>query len=301
MRVVSIRGGLGNQMFQYAFAIALQQKYPDEKVLLDTQLYRFPFVKTFKGNNFYHNGFEINDVFPKALIPIASFTEVARVSHYIPNYILNRALRRILPHRKTEFFQDPGDAYMYNSNILDMPDISFYEGYWFSPMFYDFCKMKIWKEFEFQPFKTKENQLLAEELNKENSVTIHIRRGDYLNVPHLNNICTLDYYRRAIVEAKKMIENPVFFVFSNDIEWCKENLKEVIGENMAHYVNNNRGRESYRDMQLMSLARCNILANSSFSWWGAYLNQREDHIVFAPQKWASIKCDDACCAEWIKV
>lgn len=301
MKIVSIRGGLGNQMFQYAFAIALQQKYPDEKVLLDTQLYRFPFVKTFKGNNFYHNGFEINEVFPKASLPIASFKEVAKVSYYIPNYIFNRALRKILPQRKTEFFQESGDAYMFDKKVLDIPGISFYEGYWFSPMFYDSCREKILEAFEFRPFKTKENQAMMDDLKKDNSVTIHIRRGDYLNVPHLNNICTLDYYRNAIVEVRKKIEKPIFFIFSNDQKWCMENLKGVLGDNVAHYVNNNRGRESYRDMQLMSLARCNVLANSSFSWWGAYLNQRKDHIVYTPQKWASIKCDDACCAEWIKV
>lgn len=301
MRIVNIRGGLGNQMFQYAFAIALKSKYPDENILIDTQLYSFPLVKSFQGNNFFHNGYEVEKIFPNAKLPIASWREVAKVSYYIPNYILNRAAKKLLPLRKSEYIQSPTDSYVYNVDALEASDKSYYEGYWLSPKYFDGCKNDIYKVFQFPPFNTKENLRLEKELALDNSVTIHIRRGDFLNHPIYKDICTLDYYRKAIKESKRYIIDPVFYIFSNDQTWCKENLKEVFGNSIVEFVDNNKGDESYRDMQLMSLSRCNILANSTFSWWGAYLNQRGDHIVFVPNKWVNTPCEDACCKEWIKV
>ena len=104
----------------------------------------------------------------------------------------------------------------------------------------------------------------------------------------------------GIIEAKKTISSPVFFVFSNDIPWCMENLSDLFDKFQVHYVDNNKGKESYRDMHLMSLGRCNILANSSFSWWAAYLNRREDKIVYVPHKWVNNFDDsDAFVDEWI--
>ncbi len=301
MKIVNIRGGLGNQMFQYAFAIALKAKYPQEVIYIDTQLYSFPLVKTFRGNNFYHNGYEVEKIFSNAKLPIASWREVARVSYYIPNYIMNRFARKILPKRSAEYIQPSYDAYIYDPLALETSNKSYFEGYWFSPHFYDSCKQIILEVFQFRPFNTEENVKLGKKLALDNSVTIHIRRGDFLNIPIFKDICTLDYYIKAIEESKKHISNPVFYIFSNDQSWCKDNLKEMLGSNSVIYVDNNKGNESYRDMQLMSMARCNILANSSFSWWGAYLNQREDQIVFAPKNWVNMPCDDACPDEWIKV
>lgn len=301
MRIVNIRGGCGNQMLQYAFAIVLQEKYPEETVMVDTQLYKYPFVKTFRGNNFYHNGFELPSIFPNAKLPIAKWDDIARVSYYIPNYMVNRALRKFLPQRKHEYIQPAEDAYIYDGDLLNRKSFSYYEGYWFSPSYFDFCKKKIWEIYQFKPFETKCNIELAEKLKSKNSVTIHVRRGDFLNIPKYQGICSIEYYANAIMEIKKSIPDPVFFVFSNDIEWCASNLKEIAGSSMMAFVNNNKGRESYRDMQLMSLARCNILANSTFSWWGAYLNQRADHIVITPKNWEKFIYSNPNCYDWIKL
>ncbi len=301
MKIVNIIGGLGNQMFQYAFAVALQRKYPEERVLIDTQLYSFPLLKTYKGNNFYHNGFEIQQIFPNASVPIASFKEIAEVSYYIPNYILNKAIKRFVHHRKSEFIQSYKEAYVFNSNVFKS-NASYFDGYWMSPAYFDFCRNDILKIYAFSDFKSAENKELAFLLKSKNSVTMHIRRGDYVGAENFKDICTLAYYRNAVIEVRKIISNPEFFIFSNDLDWCRKNLKEEFGDSKVVFVTNNKGADSYCDMQLMSLARCNILANSSFSWWGAYLNQRDDHIVFCPEKWVNNLCyDDVYVGDWNKI
>lgn len=301
MKIVNVIGGLGNQMFQYAFAVALKARYPDEDVYVDTQHYKNAFIKVYHGNNFYHNGYEVDKVFPNASIKPAGAWDLMKVSFYIPNQILARAVRRFLPKRKTEFVADQ-EPYTFLPEALEVKDDCYYDGYWMSPFYFDKYRDRIVKELEFKPFTTKENKEYERLLREENSVTIHIRRGDYVGSGNLGGICTLDYYRKAIKEARKLITHPVFFVFSNDQEWCIENLKEEFGDAKVYFVTNNKGAESYRDMQLMSIARCTILANSSFSWWGAYLNQREDHITFCPSKWHNrYEHKDHYVQGWIKI
>lgn len=278
MKVVNVIGGLGNQMFQCAFALALKIAENTDEVKLD--------VSHFNGYGL-HNGFEIMRVFPNYPIRVAKKEEIKKLTWYIPSYKFSRIARRVLPKRKTEYLQPYCDSYIYTSTPFTIHGDVYFEGYWMCPAYFDFCKDEIIRAFEFKQFDKEENREWASLLASENSITIHIRRGDYVGAESFKDICTLTYYRNAIAEARKLIENPAFFVFSNDQEWCKENLKDVLDNSVAHYVSNNKGQESYRDMQLMSLARCNILANSSFSWWGAYLNQRKDHIVFCPNKWVN--------------
>lgn len=301
MKIVNIIGGLGNQMFQYAFAVALKHENANEEVYVDTQHYKNAFIKSYHGNNFYHNGYEVEKVFPNASIKQASPWNLMKVSYYIPNQVFARAVRRLLPKRKTEFVADL-QPYVFIPEAMSVGGNCYFDGYWMSPKYYTSCRNEILKEFKFRPFDTKENIELASLMHKDNSITIHIRRGDYVGSNTLGGICTLTYYRNAIHEARKIISEPVFFVFSNDPEWCIENLKEEFGNSDVHFVTNNKGTESYRDMQLMSIARCTILANSSFSWWGAYLNQREDHITYCPNKWHNtMEYKDHYVDGWIKI
>lgn len=302
MKIVNVIGGLGNQMFQCAFAIALQEVFSQELILIDTHHYKNPFPKNFNGNNYYHNGFEVSKIFIKYPIKEASSKQIRKVSRYIPNYFLSRIVRRFFPQKSCEYVQHYLDAYLYDYNVLTDKSKEYYEGYWLSPKYFDFCRDKVITAFDFQPFTTPQNIEYAKILKNDNTVTIHIRRGDYVNASSFKDICTLEYYQDAISNVRKQIENPEFFVFSNDQEWCMMNLKDHFGDAIVHFVNNNRGNESYRDMQLMSMARCNILANSSFSWWGAYLNKRKDQIVYVPKRWVNNLDDrDAYADNWIKI
>lgn len=293
MKIVNVIGGLGNQMFQCAFAIALKNSQLGEDVKLD--------ISHFNGYGL-HNGFEIYDVFKKYPIKVATKRECRQLTRYIPNYKLSRLYRRLFPKKQTEYLQPYQLSYCYDPNALTILGDCYMEGYWMSAKYFEFCKDEVVKAFEFESFSTKENKQYAEMLALDNSVTIHVRRGDYLGVENFMNICTLDYYKKAINEVKKIIKNPVYFIFSNDQEWCMENLKDVFDNSDVHFVTNNKGKESYRDMQLMTLARCNILANSSFSWWGAFLNNRKDQIVYVPSRWVNNLNDrDAYADGWIVI
>jgi hypothetical protein len=138
-------------------------------------------------------------------------------------------------------------------------------------------------------------------INTTTSVSIHIRRGDYLSskfVDGFSNICTIDYYNRSIDKIKSNLDLPVFFVFSDDQEWVKQN---IIIKN-AFYLNHNIGKNSWQDMYLMSKCKHNIIANSSFSWWGAWLNSNNQKIVIAPKKWWNdFKQDDVVPETWVRL
>lgn len=301
MKIINIIGGLGNQMFQYAFALSWKARSPEEEVYVDTQHYKNAFIKVYHGNNFFHNGYEINKRFPNATIKPARTWDLMQVSFYIPNQILARAVRRYFPKRKTEFVADQ-QPYVFLPEATKISGDCYFDGYWMSPKYFDEYRSLILKEFAFRPFDTHENLELERLLESDKSVTVHIRRGDYVGSSTLGGICTLEYYRNAIKKIREIIHNPEFFVFSNDQEWCLDNLKEEFGDSSVLFVNNNQGNESYRDMQLMSLARCNVLANSSFSWWGSYLNQRKNHITLCPNKWHnSMDYEDHYVDDWIKV
>ena len=127
---------------------------------------------------------------------------------------------------------------------------------------------------------------LLGELKKKFSCSLHVRRGDYLKDPDFCGICDLDYYKKAVETVLSKTKKQVtFLVFSNDINWCKENLADDFAGNEVIYVDWNTGKDSYKDMYLMSQCQANIIANSSFSWWGAYLNESPNKLVVSPLRY----------------
>lgn len=140
---------------------------------------------------------------------------------------------------------------------------------------------------------------IAKNINQENTVSVHVRRGDYQSpafIDTLGKCCDIGYYIRAIDYMKKQVDSPRFVVFSDDMEWAKSNLPL----NNAIYVVHNTGADSWQDMYLMSLCKHNIIANSSFSWWGAWLNENEKKIVIAPEYWwGDWKCKDVVPDSWM--
>lgn len=299
MKIVNIIGGLGNQMFQYAFALTLSNRFPEEEVLIDTSHFHYLFLKKWKSANL-HNGFEIEDVFPNAKLKKATFKQLIKTSWYVPNYLLSRIIRKCLPRRKKEYVQNKKDYFTFQPEPYAITSDCYYEGLWESVRYYLPYKEQLIDVFT-HPVPDVEHARIIEEMESGNSVGVHVRRGDYLQTDSFKGICDLKYYEKAF---EKIIESGLehtFYIFSNDIEWCKENLVALAKGNKIVFVTNNTGKNSCWDMFLMTHCKSLVIANSSFSWWGAFLNPVAETII-APDKWMNRDCAfDIWAPNWIKL
>jgi hypothetical protein len=278
MKIVQILGGIGNQMFQYAFLIALRENFHQE-VLMDTKLFKtYPF----------HNGFELDRVF-NITAREATKDETAKVYHryFLDNFNISKIYRKF-PIKPCTQIDEPTDRHFMPELFLNVGN-AYYIGYWQDRNYFSEFSEFIKKEFSFKNDLDSHNYDVYNRLLQTNSVSIHVRRGDYLNDPIYKGICGVDYYESAIkMIMNGSLENQVFVIFSNDIQWCKKYIFPLIDScNECLIVDWNKGRDSYKDMQLMSACKANIIANSSFSYWGAYLNVNSDPIVIAPKVWSN--------------
>lgn len=286
MQIIWCLGGLGNQMFQYAFYRHLQLENKD--VALD--------LSEFK-NYSLHNGFELTKIF-SININEPDYSLVDEIKKTATSTsIWSKIYRKLkLPTKYTV-----QNDFNYNPKYCNFANTQtkYLEGYWQSEKYFSDYADVIRNDFTF-PDIDNYNELYVTKIQQTNAVSVHIRMGDYVNHPLHGGICTLEYYTQAIEIIKLKIANPMFFVFSNDIEWCKQNLEM----SNAVYVTGNVDENSYRDMQLMSMCKHNVIANSSFSWWGAWLNNNPNKVVIAPSKWfndESINTCDLLPESWIKI
>lgn len=300
MKIVNIIGGLGNQMFQYAFALSLKKKFPNEEILVDTSHFNHILVKKFRGANL-HNGYKIERIFPNAKLKHASCRQLMRVTWYVPNYLLSRIIRRVLPKRKTEYIQPLCLNFAHLSDVYEINGDCYYEGIWESVKNYIPCRDIIRHTFAHPKPNDEQNIKYICDMENVESVGIHIRRGDYLYEPAFMNICDLDYYMRAINEILSDKKKHNFFIFSNDIHWCRENISPLLKGHDVVFITNNIGNNSCWDMFLMTHCKDLVIANSSFSWWGAFLNNRNGRII-APKRWVNREAEfDIWLDEWIKI
>lgn len=278
MKIVNIIGGLGNQMFQYALAVALHNRF-NEEIYIDTSLFN-----TYK----VHNGLEIERVFGVTLKQ-ASVAQIKQLTRYSAHYKLRRTFRMILPPKKTECLE--AKDYTFNETVLTDDSNRYYDGYWQNWRYFNDYADSIRTFYRFQLPLDSKNYLLVEQLRvNPKTVSIHVRRGDYLKAKNYAGLCGLEYYTKAIAYVRDRLQGNIhFLIFSDDIAWCKEHIMPLLGMARQTYVDWNCGPNSYVDMQLMSECRHNIIANSSFSWWAAWLNTHSDKIVVAPEKWTNTK------------
>ncbi|MBO5631698.1 MAG: alpha-1,2-fucosyltransferase [Aeriscardovia sp.] len=275
MRIVNFKGGLGNQMFQYAFLLSLKEKYKEELILMDTSAYKIEKM---------HNGFELTRRFE---IPEreASEEELKPFRTHISKGWLYRCRLKTIGPSNGVFLEKDFSTFCPN---LKERDFVYYDGYWQCHMYFDEIADRVKETYRFSDELDNRNKSVLNDINSSrNSVGIHVRRGDYLQTPLYKGICDVDYYVKAIdvVREKLMVTSLKVFIFSNDINWCFANLSSALYNADIHFVDFNKGEDSYKDMILMSSCHHNIIANSSFSWWSAYLNCNKDNIVVAPQRW----------------
>jgi hypothetical protein len=265
MRII-VSGGLGNQMFQYALYLALKEK--GRNVKLDTSLYSH--VKM-------HNGYELNRSFG-INEPVFNSSKV----HLFFLRLLLKIRPKILLKKDVSHFDEKVFATR-----------SFYfHGYWQSEKYFKFIEDLIRDTFIFQNID-EENKMLAEEISSVNSISLHIRRGDYLENSIYSGVCTEEYYMNAVEQMLSEIastQNLKFFVFSDDKAYATHFMSKL--NFPTKLVDSNNDMDSYKDMFLMSQCKHNIIANSSFSWWGAWLNNNPNKIVIAPKKWFGSGSED---------
>lgn len=289
MKIVNILGGLGNQMFEYAMYLALKDAHPQEDIKVCT--------RSFCGYGL-HNGLEIQKIFGVEL-PEASLWELTKVAYPFFNYKTWQVMRHFLPVRKS--MTRGGFDIPFDFSQVTREDSCYYEGYWQNEKNFRHIREKILKAYTFPELEDGKNKTLVERLKTANAVSCHIRRGDYLKEPSMC-VCTPSYYARAIAEMNEKANPDLYVIFSDDIQWCKENLCGLIGNSDVVFVDWNKGEQSFRDIQLMTICKHNITANSSFSWWGAWLNQNEDKVVIAPEAFTiNIPKNDPICEGWKKV
>jgi len=297
MIIVKLMGGLGNQMFQYAAGRSLACRH-NAGLKLDVS-----FLES-DQKGVAARAYELRHLNISA--DIATSREVAEMTGCGKSRIetMLARFRQItgLTKLKSNVFLER--HFHFNQEFLTASDNTYLEGYWQSEKYFKEIEEIIRREFVVRYPLAGKNLEISELIKSVNSVSIHVRRGDYVTNPETrrtHGICSLEYYLESIKEICKRAPDPHFFVFSDDMEWVRRSLK--IDYPVA-YVDFNGSDNAYDDLRLMSLCRHNIIANSSFSWWGAWLNSNQGKLVVAPRTWLMDKSHDTSDIlpdAWIKI
>ncbi|MBB6271534.1 hypothetical protein HDF26_001961 [Pedobacter cryoconitis] len=278
MIIVKIWGGLGNQMFQYASAKGLSIKHNDQ---LQIDISHYGKLLADETPRSYRL-----DVFPNITDQIANQKSISTIVPDFKYGFLNKLYKII--NKSIYGFNKSFviEKQMGFSTIADYGDKNIYlDGYWQSEQYFNNSVEDIRTHFDLEYLcEIPELSEISKKIKAVNSISIHVRRGDYVTNTNANSyhgVCSLDYYEKAIQKMAENNSNLEFFVFSDDVDWCKHNLKIPYTH---EYIST---REDFHDLYLMSLCKHNIIANSSFSWWGAWLNKNLNKTVIAPEKWFS--------------
>lgn len=269
-------GGLGNQLFQYAFVEKLKSMGKDVKV--DLSMYE----DTPEGTT-------VRDSIHDMLNTKYEIATQEEIDSLFKRDIWSKIWRRISKNANAYYENEPS----YKPEILKRTS-GYLVGYWQSEKYFKDMRARIVEAFDFsEMMKGGDVAILDDQESDTESVALHIRGGDYLNninASTFGGICTKDYYCKAIEYIAQKIKNPKFYIFTNDKEYAKKIVDAVLesaGESISYqFVEGNDESHAYIDLVLMSKCKHHILANSSFSWWGEYLSDQSG-ITIAPSKWTN--------------
>lgn len=293
MIIVKLMGGLGNQLFQYAAGKALAIKHNTE-LKVDLSFLNNEIDITYTKRNL-----EL-DVFNTSY-SVASDEELEL---FTKKNILQKILKKYFNINLTKFYIANQTGFEYNIDFLSYPDNTLLIGFWQSQNFFSTIREILLKELTIKKTMSQDCLMAHDAIVNSNSVSLHIRRGDYVSDKNANSfhgILPLEYYYNAMNYLNQLTSNLKVFVFSDDIDWVKSNLKL---KNESVYIDFNKNENSVFDMYLMSLCKYNVIANSSFSWWGAWLNQHPNKVVISPKLWFvdnKINTKDLIPSSWIQL
>lgn len=292
MIIIKLQGGLGNQLFQYATALALATK-KNSTVAFDCSQYKNePLTGTIRHFELKNLGVGENTT---PLILKIAFNMI----HFPGSKLLGKILGRLLNCR---FYKEKG--FSYDVNLSEQAGNHIYlTGYFQSEKYFKHIKTKLLEQLQLPRLPN----ALLQKINTITSVGLHIRRGDYIHnkaASHFHGICSIEYYHLALQYLQKQLPHIHLFVFTDDHDWAEIQFQDI--EIPIYFVKGNSGKNSYIDLILMSKCKHQIIANSSFSWWAAWLNLSPDKIVIAPKRWfldekAQSQTDDLIPETWIKI
>lgn len=295
MIITQLSGGLGNQMFQYALGRVLSIKL-NTKLLFDISHFDYqPYTDTKRS---YDLGiFNL----PGVVADKPILDKMGRPNRY--KVVLNKYLNLGLDPYPKNYIKENGHGF--NPQILDTPDNSYLSGFWQSEKYFIDHRTTLVKDYSSRstPISAK-NKKLSNIITQSNCVSLHVRRSDYITNSEANafhGVCDLDYYGRAMSYIENITKNPTYIVFSDDPDWTKANIKS---KHKLIHVSHNTGHAAHEDIRLMSLCTHNIIANSTFSWWGAWLNTNPKRVVISPRRWFNtnqIDTKDLIPKNWIKL
>lgn len=305
MIIVQLFGGLGNQMFQYAFGRGLEY-YLAEPVFFDKHLFDEDARKVAVcGGKIPIRHFDL-DIFPNLTISFASLSQIDNALGGSKNAISKgkRALNRWfnwqipVPKEQDYWITDENAEYDAQNWPVKKQGKYYYHGYWQKERYFSQISDAIRNTFCFPEIQDSFNKKIAQLIQQcPYSVCLHIRRGDYLN---FGWELSPEYYRHAIRCIKEKVNNPTFFVFGQDCEDFIKNELNIEQNFVLVQDYNSRSKTDYRDMQLMSMCKHFIIANSSFAWWSAWLGYSSGQIVIAPDPWINNGSDNIC-EHWMKI
>lgn len=275
MAIVKIHYGLGNQLFQYAFARSLSLKVGYE-TKLDVSFYKIlqeqKHPRIFQLNKF---STKLDFASPEEIKLLTDTTFLSRRWRQITNCWTPYYKRKVVLEKTLEF--DP--------RMFEVHECSFLHGYWQDARYFEEYEDEIRKELQFEIDSDDENLETLHQIKETEAVCLHIRRGDYLTDKYsIDNVgvCSHTYYTAAIDLLASKVPNPTFFLFSDDPEWVKKNFRIKYPSKV---IENNSEANAIADLQLMSSCKHQIISNSSFGWWGAWLNNYPWKVVIAPKIW----------------
>lgn len=297
MIITLLKGGLGNQMFQYAMARRLALRH-GTVLALDLRSLLAPApgdsVRPFELDQFH------------VVAQLAAESDAVELSgRYKGN--LQRYLtgvRRMTGRARFRVNCYSERSFQFSPEVLLLPSDTYLDGFWQSERYFADVESHIRQEFRLRHPPGEESKKAAEKIKRVEAVSLHVRRGDFITNPSAANFhgsCSLDYYRLAVEIVTGCIASPHFFVFSDDLDWAQRELQ------LSHphsFVDHNGPDAAHEDLWLMSLCKHNIIANSSFSWWGAWLNQNDRKVVIAPRNWfrnPDIDTSDLIPSSWIRI
>lgn len=280
MVIVKLWGGIGNQLFQFVFGQYLHYRY-NQEVKYDINTY-----------------ISVDKLRKREIDAVNNIIEYdARCIFSRYRGVKNRILRYIFQlNPKKHFVSEESEI----PSLFQEGDLYFFQGYWQDIKYYEWLRNNV-LDFKIESILfPKELDLFKEDIIKHvNSVSLHIRRGDYFLPQNIGvyGVCNSRYYEEAINLIKRIIADVKIYVFTDDIEWVKHNIK--IGNDYVIIPNYNISQFAY--IELMSLCHHHIISNSSFSWWGAVLNEKEDAVVVSPDRWTNTSTVTIALDKWTKI